>query len=142
MTHEEKRAWIMLAVSAVAYATYTVIVIGGAGGGPLVDAPYAAALWWTTGGAIAAAIALEIGIGLLSPREPRTKDARDREIGRFGEHVGQSFVIVGAVAAMLMATAGWDLFWIANVIYLCFALSAVVGSTAKVVMYRTGLPQW
>ena len=142
VTHEEKRAWIMLVVSAVAYATYVIIVVGWAEGRPLVAVPYAAALLWTVGGAIAASIAAEIGIGVVAPRASRAKDVRDREIGRLGEHVGQSFVIVGAVAAMLMAMAGWDRFWIANAIYLCFVLSAVLGSIAKVVMYRRGLPQW
>ena len=142
VTHEEKRAWIMLVVSTVAYATYVIIVLGRAEGRPLADVPYAAALLWTVGGAIAASIAAEIGIGVATPRASRVKDVRDREIGRLGEHVGQSFVIVGAVAAMLMAMAGWDRFWIANVVYLCFVLSAVLGSVAKVVMYRRGLPQW
>jgi len=142
VTHEEKRAWIMLVVSTVAYAAYVIIVLGRAEGRPLADVPYAAALLWTVGGAIAASIAAEIGIGVVTPRASRVKDVRDREIGRLGEHVGQSFVIVGAVAAMLMAMAGWDRFWIANVVYLCFVLSAVLGSVAKVVMYRRGLPQW
>ena len=31
-------------------------------------------------------------------------------------------------------------FWIANAVYLGFVLSAVVGSVAKVVAYRRGLP--
>jgi hypothetical protein len=39
---------------------------------------------------------------------------RDKEIGRLGEYTGQSFVVIGAVAAMLMAMAGWDHFWIAT----------------------------
>jgi hypothetical protein len=43
---------------------------------------------------------------------------------------------------MLMATAGWDRFWIANVIYLCFVLSAILGGIAKVVVYRRSVPQW
>jgi hypothetical protein len=37
---------------------------------------------------------------------------------------------------MLMAIAGWDRFWIANVIYLCFVLSAVLGSLTKVLVHR------
>jgi hypothetical protein len=43
---------------------------------------------------------------------------------------------------MLMALAEWDWFWIANVIYLCFVLSAVLGSVAKIIMYRKSMPQW
>ncbi|MER6948074.1 hypothetical protein ABT294_28955 [Nonomuraea sp. NPDC000554] len=142
MTHEEKRAWIMLVVSVAAYAAYVVIVVSRAGGGPLPEVPYAATLLWTVGAGIVASIVAEIGIAVLNPRASRVKDVRDREIGRLGEYTGQSFVIIGAVAAMLMAMAGWDRFWIANVIYLCFVLSAVVGSVTKIVAYRRSLPQW
>ncbi|GGM40326.1 hypothetical protein GCM10011608_26430 [Micromonospora sonchi] len=142
MTHEEKRAWIMLVVSAVAYACYAAVVLSRVDGGSLAATPYAAALLWTIGGAIAASILAEIGMALLNPRASRVSDDRDREIGRLGDHVGQAFVVIGAVSAMLMALAQWHWFWIANVIYLCFVLSAVVGSLAKVVVYRRGVPQW
>ena len=43
---------------------------------------------------------------------------------------------------MLMAMARWEPFWIANVLYLCFVLSVVLGSVTKVVVYRRGLPLW
>src|SRR3954447_24339887 len=39
----------------------------------------------------------------LGPREPQ--DERDREIGRFGDNVGQSFVVLGGVAALILALA-------------------------------------
>jgi hypothetical protein len=41
-----------------------------------------------------------------------------------------------------MAMAELPHFWIANVIYLGFVLSAVLGSTLKIVAYRRGLPGW
>jgi hypothetical protein len=142
MTHEEKRAWTMLVVSVVGYGVYAAVVLSRVDGGPLSATPYAGVLLWTVGGAIVANIVAEIGMGVVNPRASRVKDARDREIGRLGDHVGQAFVVIGAVSAMLMALAEWDWFWIANVIYLCFVLSAVVGSLAKVIVYRTGVPQW
>jgi hypothetical protein len=74
------------------------------------------------------------------PPGSRLKDTRDREIGRVGDYTGQSFVIIGATAAMLMAMAGWDRFWIANVVYLCFILSAILGSVTKIIAYRTSFP--
>lgn len=142
MTHEEKRAWIMLVVSVVAYATYVINVLARADGRPLAEVPYAAALLWTVGVAIAVSILAEIAIGVVTPRASRAKDVRDREIGRLGEHTGQSFVVIGAVAAMLMSMAEWDPFWIANVIYLCFVLSAVLGSITKIIAYRGGFQEW
>jgi hypothetical protein len=142
VTHQEKRAWIMLVVSAAAYGVYAGIILGRAGGQPLPRVPYAATLLWTVGASILASIALESALGVVNPRASRLKDDRDRQIGRLGDYTGQSFVIIGAVAAMLMAMAGWDRFWIANVIYLCFFLSAVLGAVTKIIAYRKSFPQW
>ncbi|MBN6051471.1 hypothetical protein JYK22_05945 [Nonomuraea sp. RK-328] len=142
MTHEEKRAWIRLVVAVVAYAAYAVTIAGRAGGRPLAEAPYEAVLLWSVGGAIAASILAEVVMAAVNPGASRVTDVRDKEIARFGEHVGQAFVVIGAVAAMLMAMAGWDRFWIANVVYLCFVLSSVLGGVAKIVVYRRSMPEW
>lgn len=140
MTHQEKRAWTMLVVTVVAYAAYTVIILSRAQGRPLPSVPYAATMLWSIGAAIAASIVTDVATG--GPRRTRVTDVRDRQIGRLGDYIGQSFVILGSVAAMLMAMAGWQRFWIANVIYLGFVLSAVLGSIAKIGMYRGRFPQW
>ncbi|MGW5261892.1 hypothetical protein ACWEQG_13005 [Microbispora sp. NPDC004025] len=142
MTHEEKRAWIRLVVAVVAYAAYVVAILRRAGGGPLPDVPYTAAMLWTIGGAIGAAILAEIGMAIVNPRASRVIDARDKEIGRLGDYTGQAFVVIGAIAAMLMAMAEWDRFWIANVIYLFFVLSAILGDTTKIILYRRSVPEW
>ena len=142
MTHQEKRAWIMLVVSAVAYAVYAAVILSRAGGHPLARVPYSAVLLWTVGAAIGASVVAETGIGVVNRGASRLKDARDRQIGALGDSVGSSFVVIGAVAAMLMAMAGWDRFWIANVIYLCFFLSAILGSVTKVIAYRKTFTQW
>jgi hypothetical protein len=55
---------------------------------------------------------------------------------------GQSFVAVGGVAAQLLAMTEADHFWIANVIYLTFMLSALLGSVAKIVAYPRGFQPW
>ena len=142
MTHEEKRAWIRLIVAVVGYGAYAVLIAGRADDRPLPEVPYAALLLWSVGAAIGASIVVEIVVGTLDPRASRVTDERDREIGRLGEYAGQSFVVIGAVAAMLMALAEWDHFWVANVIYLCFVLSAILAGVTKVVVYRRSLPEW
>ena len=142
MTLEERRAWIRLVTAMGAYGAYVAVVLGRVGGRPLAETSYAATLLWSVGAAIAAAVVIETATGMGKRGTSRVKDVRDREIGRLGDHVGQSFVVIGAVAAMLMAIAGWDRFWIANVIYLCFVLSAVLGNVTKVIVYRGGFPQW
>jgi hypothetical protein len=142
VTHEEKRAWIMFVVNAVAYGIYAAIILSRAGGGALTAVPYAGALLVTIILAIVTTIVLDIVSGMFNRRESRLKDVRDKEIGRLGDRVGQAFVIIGATAAMLMAMADWNRFWIANVIYLCFAISSVLGSLTKVLVYRGRFPQW
>jgi hypothetical protein len=142
MSFEEKSAWIMGAVAVVSYGVYVALILGAAGTMPLAQVSYAAPLLWTIGASIAASIAAHAVIGIFRPRDAGKKDQRDREIYRFGEYIGQSFVVIGGVAALLMAMAEWDHFWIANVIYLTFVLSAILGSVAKIVAYRRGFQPW
>jgi len=142
MSFEEKSAWIMGVVALASYGAYLAIVLGLAGTMPLVDVPYVAPLLWTVGASIGTSIALHALIGIFSPREAGKKDQRDKEIYRFGEYIGQSFVVIGGVAALLMAMAEVDHFWIANVIYVTFVLSAMLGSVAKIVAYRKGFQPW
>src|SRR5262249_51368361 len=108
MTHEEKRSWIRLIATAVAYTCYVIIILGRANGRPLADVPYAATLLWTIGAAIVGSIVAEIVVSMGASRGSRARDVRDREIGRLGEYTGQWVVIAGAGAAMLMAMARWD----------------------------------
>ncbi len=142
MTLEEKSTWSLAAVSVVAYATYVVVILTQADGAPLPEVAYQATLLWTIGGAVVVAILLNIAIQVTSDKDAPAKDQRDREIYRFGEYVGQAFVVIGAIAALILAMLEAAHFWIANAVYLAFVLSAVVGSAAKIVAYRRGLPTW
>lgn len=142
MSFEEKSAWIMGLVAVSSYGVYLAIILGLARSIPLVEVPYVAPLLWTIGASIVASIALNILMGIFSPRDAGKKDQRDREIYRFGEYIGQSFVVIGGVAALLMAMTEVDHFWIANIIYLTFVLSAILGSVAKIVAYRRGFQPW
>jgi len=142
MSFEEKSAWIMGVLAGGMYAAYLTIILGRAADTPLVEVPYASTLLWTIGISIVAAIVLHLLVAMAAPRDANKKDRRDREIYRFGEYAGQSFVVGGGLVALGLSMAEWDYFWIANVIYLGFVLSGVVGSAAKIVAYRRGLPQW
>jgi hypothetical protein len=136
---EEKRAWAMAIVAVAAYAVYVLVILGRADGRPLAEVPYAGTALWTIGIAIIAGIVSGIWFGIASREEGLQVDERDREIGRFGEYVGQSFIVIGGVSAMALAMVEAAHFWIANVLYLCFVLSAVLGSVTKIVAYRRGM---
>ncbi|CRK58167.1 hypothetical protein [Alloactinosynnema sp. L-07] len=142
MALEEKRAWIMGLVTACTYLTYLVIILSRAGDGPLTETPYVAALLWTIGVAIVVTIVLSIAAEITTPKDSRKKDERDRGIERFGEYTGYSFTAIGGVSTLAMAMAEVDHFWIANAIYLAFALSGLIASMAKISAYRRGFQSW
>lgn len=140
----QKRAWAMMIASALAYTVYVVLVVTNLAD-PVADTPYIAPLLWTVGGSVAATVIAEVGFAVSTRREGKAAlrtDERDREIDRFGEHVGQAFVVIGALAALVLAMLEWPYFWIANAIYLAFVLSAVLGSAARLAAYRESFQPW
>lgn len=139
MAFEEKRAWAMAIIAVLGYAVYVLVILGSADGRPLVEVPYAGTLLWTIGVGITAGIVSGIWLGIAARGDGVQADERDQEIGRYGEYVGQSFVVIGGVSAMALAMFEAPHFWIANVLYLCFVLSAVLGSVTKIAGYRWGL---
>jgi uncharacterized membrane protein len=138
MTLEERRSWAFLAVALVAYGVYLATVLARAASAPLVDVDYAPAMLWSIGGAIVADIVVNIALGVVTPRREQTRDVRDRDIAQTGDRVGQAFLVIGGVAALLLALVEAPHFYIANAVYLCFVLSAVLGSVTRVVVYRRG----
>ncbi|MFS8102275.1 hypothetical protein LFM09_34635 [Lentzea alba] len=139
MAFEEKRAWVMAIVAVIGYAVYVLVILTTADGRPLPEVPYAGAMLWTIGLGIVAGIVAGIATGIAARNDGLQVDERDREIGRFGDHIGQSFVAIGGVSAIVLAMVEAPYFWIANVLYLCFVLSAVLGSLAKIAAYRRGM---
>jgi cytochrome b561 len=139
VSYEEKGTWVQLVVAVAVYGVYAVIVGGRLAETPVADVHYVATLLWTIGISIVAAIVARIAVEIARPSESHRSDARDREIDRHGQRVGNAFLIAAALVALAMSLAEWDHFWIANVLYLGFVASAVVGSTAKLVAYRRGL---
>lgn len=130
MPNEEKNNWIMLVLAVVSSATYAIWA--------LTTGQYVIPMIATILGSIVLSILLHI---FFAPRIGK-RDVRERDIHRFGEYTGFGFITAGALAAMVLALLDVDGFWIANAVYVAFILSAVVGSIAKLVAYRTGLPQW
>ena len=139
MSYEEKGIWAYLLASAGAYAVYLAIILGRVLRTPVAEVPYISVLLWTTGASMVASTVGRVLLETASPSDSRRGDVRDKEIYRFGEYASRWFLVAGATAALCMAMAKWDYFWIANVIYLGFVLWAVAGSVLKLVAYRRGL---
>ncbi|GAA1751713.1 hypothetical protein [Luedemannella helvata] len=138
MAFEEKRAWVMIVVTVGAYAIYAATLLRRAGEGPLAEVAYVGALLWTIGGAIIVTIVAHIAMAIAGGHGADRTDERDREINQVSERIGQSFVVMGGLAAMVMAMAELRYFWIANAVYLAFVLSSVLSSIAKIAAYRKG----
>jgi len=139
VSYEEKGTWVYLVTSAGAYAVYLAIIVGRLASTPAAEVPYVSVLLWTTGASIIASIAGRVVIETASPSDSKRADVRDRDISRFGEYASRWFLVAGAAAALVMAMAKVDYFWIANVIYLGFVLWAVAGSALKLIAYRRGV---
>lgn len=143
MSYEEKGTWSFLVVAIAGYAVYLWLVLSQiVGGTPVDEVDYAIPMLWTIGGAVVAGILARIAIEIASPSESTRADVRDRQIDRAGEQVGNSLVVIAGIGALVLAMLQVHWFWIANAIYLGFVLSAVLGSLAKLAMYRRGLPAW
>jgi hypothetical protein len=139
VSYEEKGTWVYLVASAGAYAVYFAIIVGRLASAPVAEVPYVAVLLWTAGASIVATMVGRTLVETVSPSDSRRGDVRDRDVSRFGEHASRWFLVAGAAAALVMAMAKVDYFWIANVIYLGFVLWAMAGSVLKLVAYRRGL---
>ncbi len=142
VTHDEKQAWIMVVVSVLTYGIYLVIVLGRLADTGIAQVSYQWVLVWCVVASIVVSIVFSIAVSVANPKDAGKRDQRDREIGRFGDYVGQSFLVLGAVTALLLTLTEAAYFWIANAIYLGFTLSAVFGSVAKIFAYRKGFQQW
>jgi MFS family permease len=138
MTYEEKGVWVYIVVVLGTYGTYTGIVLSQLAGTPITEIDYAAPLLWSIGASIVAAIILRIVVEIVSPSDKQRADSRDKEINRRGELIGMGGLVAGALGGMLLALVQAEHFWIANAIYLGFVLSAIIGSVAKIVLYRRG----
>jgi hypothetical protein len=139
VSYEEKGTWVYLVTSAGAYAAYLVIMLGRVAHTPVAEVPYISVLLWTSGASMVASMAGRVLVETASPSDSRRGDIRDKEIYRFGEYASRWFLVAGAAAALCMAMAKWDYFWIANVLYLGFVLWAIAGSVVKLIAYRRGL---
>ncbi len=139
VTYEEKNQWVYLVAIVLTVGAYLVVVSGLATNTPVTEIDYVPTLLLAIGVGIGLAIAARIVVEIVSQSESDKADVRDRDIGRLGEYVTGILLGIGMIVPFVLALAEADHFWIANTIYLAFALSALVGTAVKLVAYRRGL---
>lgn len=105
---------------------------------PTNDVDYVPALLWTL---LASFIIHSLGRGMAYGARPkdRLSDERDREVTRHGDAL--TFYVFSALAAVpfILGLIGLDAFWITNTLFLAFAITAVFGVAAKLVIYGKGV---
>ena len=139
MSYEERGQWVYVIVTVVAVAAYVVLLVAGAGGGPLTEVDYVPIMLWTIGAGIVASIFGRILAAVVWHGEGHETDVRDRDIDRRGEYIGGLTLGIGMVVPFVLAMTEADYFWIANAMYLVFALASVVSAGMKLVFYRRGI---
>lgn len=143
MVYEERNTWVGLVVSVIGVGVYVALILPQLGARPVEQIDWVPVMLWTIGGSILASIVLSILWGLVAGARDRDgigrSDQRDRDIARMGSRVGQAFTVIAGLGALVLCAVEADWFWIANTIFLGFALSAMVGGVASVIAYRRGL---
>lgn len=143
MVYEERNKWSSLVVTLITTVAYVIVVVQAADGKALTAVEWWPIMAWTIGISVVASVIVSVlwGViaGIFDPDGVGTSDQRDRDISRMGDRVGQSFMVIGGLGVIVLSAFEADTFWIANTMFLGFALSAIVGGVASVIAYRRGL---
>ena len=142
MTFEEKSTWAVAVVTVLVYGWYFIKIIGDAASTPVAEIEYQGLLASMVGVFVVLLIVSHVvitGVAAATTGGIEGSDVRDQEIGRFGEYVGGTFLAVGMLLPFALALIEAEHFWIANAIYLVFALYSIIGTSIKLVAYRRGL---
>jgi hypothetical protein len=139
MTFQEKSLWAYgFAALAAPVAYFAWLARQVARADAVADIGYVRALLWAIGGGI---LLNMIGSTFVrgAGRGTDLKDQRDREIDRRGNAINFVVFSVLIVIPFALALRDAETFWIANAIYLAYALAAVIGVVIKAVLYRKGI---
>ena len=142
MTYEEKVAWAGLIVSIVHFTVYLSVLLSRAAVTPMPETPYVDAMLWSIGAGIVAMIIVSIVVAVTTGKDGHGTDIRDKQIKARAEFTSRGLLIAAALAALIFAMLELDPFWIANVLYLGFFLSAMLETVTKIALYRGGVPAW
>ena len=140
MSYEEKGTWVYLVGTIGVYAAYVIYVLSQ--GAALPNSNWIWPLVISIGAGIVVGIVLRILVEIVIPSESYKADVRDKGVSRRGDAAGNWLIIAGALGGLVLALLAQDYFWIANVIYLGFVLSAVTSSIVKIAAYRGVVQPW
>lgn len=143
MGYGERNVWAGLIVGVVTVGGYVAYLLVALARTPASEVAWQWPMVWCVGIGIAGTIVVSIVWGIVAGMrdgdEQHRLDQRDTDIERMGSRVGQAFVAIGGVGAIILAMLQAHWFWIGNTLFFAFFLSALVGGVAQVIAYRRGL---
>ena len=142
MTFLEKSNWVVLVVAVPTLLVYVALVVPQVVGKPIAEVSWVQPMVVAIVGFIVANILGNVVAAASNPSEADKNDERDREIDHFGERLGNWLIIAGSLAALVLAMAMADHFWIANAIFLGGIAGAVLSSVAKIAAYHGPFQRW
>jgi len=142
MAFLEKSNWVTLVVSVPTLLVYLAVIMPQVLGQPIAEVSWVQPMIFTIVGFIVANVVGNVVAAASNPGEADKKDQRDTEIDHFGERVGNWLIIVGSIAALVLAMTGADHFWIANAIFLGGIAGALLSSVTKIAAYHGPFQKW
>lgn len=129
---------VMLVVLSVVYGWYFAQVLLEANSTPVSEIAYQGLLLTMV---LILVILFIVGVSIVAAlrhREADDEDERDRLIEMRGDQVGSYVLAVAALAAMGLAMAEGEFFWIAHILLAGLVASEMVKASVMLVAYRRG----
>jgi uncharacterized membrane protein (DUF485 family) len=142
MAFLEKSNWVVLIVAVPTLLIYVALVVPQVLSTPIAEVSWVQPMVIAIVGFIVANILGNVVAAVSNPSEADKSDQRDREIDHFGERVGNWLIIVGSIAALVLAMTRADHFWIANAIYFGGMAGALLSSITKIAAYHGPFQRW
>jgi uncharacterized membrane protein (DUF485 family) len=142
MAFMEKSNWVVLVVAMPTLLIYLALVVPQVLGTPIAEVSWVQPMIFAIVGFVVANVLGNVVAAASNPGEASKSDQRDREIDHFGERIGNWLIIAGSIAALVLAMAMVDQFWIANAIFLGGMAASIVSSAAKIAAYRGSFQTW
>jgi NADH:ubiquinone oxidoreductase subunit 6 (subunit J) len=142
MAFLEKSNWVVLVVGVPTLLVYAALVVPQVLGKPMAEVSWVQPMLFAIVGFVVANVLGNVVAAASNPVEADKNDERDREIDHVGERVGNSLIIAGSIAALILAMTGADHFWIANAIFLGGIAGALLSSVTKIAAYHGAFQRW
>ena len=142
MAFLEKSQWVVVVVAVATLATYGTWALTQVLGKPVAEIDWVQPMIYSIVAFVVLNVVGNVIAAATNPKEADKHDLRDKEIDRFGERVGNYVLITGACAALVLAMAAADRFWIGNAIYFAGILAAVGSSVTKIAAYHGPFQKW